>query len=180
MDWDPTLTFWLSDVGEAGWYKVDPAIDAEIKDRFGKTWASALAGELDDWRRDPRGSLALLILLDQFSRNMYRGTSRAYSADPAARRIACGALRAGHDRRVESPGRQFFYLPLMHSEYLSDQERCVRLLKMRMPNSPQLDHAIRHRAVIRKFGRFPSRNSAMGRTDSSAELAYRAAGGYMG
>ena len=126
-------------------------------------------------------ALALLILLDQFPRNMFRGTARAYRSDEKARSIAKQAIARGHDKVTPEPERQFFYLPLMHSEGLPDQERCVRLIKLGMPRTGirNLQSAQRHRDVIRRFGRFPSRNRPLGRRDTEAEQLYRANGGYM-
>lgn len=173
------LRFWLDEVGPAGWYAVDPEIDRRCAEEFGAQMADALAGRLGRWQTTPRGALALLILLDQMPRNVHRGEARAYAGDERARAAAMVAIDRGFDLHVEPPGRQFFYLPLMHSESLPDQERCVRLLVMRQPDPDNVLHATLHREVIRRFGRFPSRNAALGRHDSEAERAYRASGGYM-
>jgi uncharacterized protein (DUF924 family) len=175
------LRVWLEEIGPGGWYTIDPALDARLRARFEDAWAAAAAGRLDHWIAEPRSALALVILLDQLPRNMFRGTPRAFASDALARRHAKRAIDLGHDRRVPEPGRQFFYLPLMHSEWLTDQERCVRLIRIAMPDTgaEQLDHATRHRDVIRRFGRFPSRNPILGRADTPEERAYREAGGYM-
>ncbi len=176
------LGFWLDEVGPAGWYAVAEAVDRRCADEFGGAMADALAGRLQGWQASPRGALALLVLLDQFPRNVHRGTAAAYAADRHARALAMTAIGRGDDLRVAEPERQFFYLPLMHAESLADQERCVRLCLMRMPEkgAVNVEHAVKHRDVIRRFGRFPSRNAALGRADTEAERAYRAAGGYMG
>jgi uncharacterized protein (DUF924 family) len=176
------LRFWLEEVGPKGWYKPDTDLDARIRDRFGTLWQRAAAGGLGGWLARPRNALALLILLDQFPRNMFRGSAEAYRTDRRALAAADAAISRGHDRAVPEPGRQFFYLPLMHGESLAHQDRCVRLILLRLPETgaENLDHAQRHRAVIRRFGRFPSRNRALGRRDTEAELRYRAEGGYMG
>ena len=181
-DADAILTVWLEEIGPEGWYRSDPDTDARVRERFGDLWERAALGHLNDWLAGPQGALALSILLDQFPRNMFRGTARAFASDGRARMVATCAVAMGHDRRTPEPERQFLYLPLMHSEALPDQERCVRLISLHMPRTgnEQLDHACRHRAVIRRFGRFPSRNAALGRRDTEAERAYRAAGGYMG
>ncbi|MEO1494011.1 MAG: DUF924 family protein [Pseudomonadota bacterium] len=175
------LTFWLDEVGPEGWYKQDDALDAEISRRFAGIWREGMRGHLSPWLSSADGALALVILLDQFPRNMFRGTGDAFASDPAARACAQTAIRLGRDRQIAEPGRQFFYLPFMHSEMLTDQERCVRLILMRMPEDgdKNLPHAIKHREVIRRFGRFPSRNAALGRSDTEAERSYRADGGYM-
>lgn len=179
---DAVLDFWLRDVGPTRWYRPDPALDREIRRRFAALWRRAARGALGGWLSNPRGALALLILLDQFPRNMFRGTPDAFRTDRRALAAAKVALGRGFDRMVPEPERQFFYLPLMHSEDLADQERCVRLIMLRMPRTgaENLRHAIAHRDVIRRFGRFPSRNAILGRADTDAERRYRAAGGYMG
>jgi uncharacterized protein (DUF924 family) len=174
------VEFWLNEVGEAGWYKVDPDLDATIRKRFLRAWRAAKTGAFDDWLIAPASALALVILLDQFPRNMFRGSGEAFSSDEKALRLAKLAVSRGHDMKVEEPARQFFYLPLMHSENLQDQDRCARLMKCRMPETGRknLPHACAHRAVIREFGRFPYRNDALGRETSGEERDYLAAGGY--
>lgn len=175
------LRFWLDEVGPAGWYAVDPAVDRRCADEFGGLIADALGGRLERWQATARGTLALLILLDQLPRNVYRGHAGAHAGDHRARAVAKLAISRGADLAMPEPARQFFYLPLMHSESLADQERCVRLCLMRLPETgaENLKHALLHREVIRRFGRFPSRNAALGRRDTDAERAYRASGGYM-
>jgi len=173
------LEFWLNEVGPEGWYAVDEAIDRRCAEEFGEMMEEARLGRLIQWRATPRGALALLILLDQLPRNVYRGRPEAHRADARARAVAKASIACGLDLRIEGPGRQFFYLPLMHSESLPDQERCVRLMVMRAPDPDGLHHATLHRGVIRSFGRFPSRNSVLGRIDTKAEIAYRDQGGYM-
>lgn len=177
------LTFWLEEVGPQGWYAVDAAVDARIRREFEPLWHDAIAGRLGPWQTTANGILAYLILTDQFSRNIFRGTGDAYAGDRTARAVAKAAIGRGMDTRIAEPARQFFYLPLMHSEILADQELCICRILTAMPETgagQNLPHAVKHRAVIRRFGRFPSRNAALGRTDSDAELAYRAEGGYMG
>ena len=180
-DIDRILSFWLDEIGPAGWYEFDDAVDKRIVAEFSELWNRAMDGELAGWCCSARGTLAFLILTDQFPRNMFRGTGQAFASDRLARRAAKLAIQSGFDMRTAEPERQFFYLPLMHSEVLTDQERCVRMFLTRLPvvGPEQLGYAVDHRSVIRKFGRFPSRNAALGRTDSAAELTYRAEGGYM-
>ena len=175
------LSFWIDEVGPGGWYQPGDALDARIRSQFLGLWEDAVAGKLDRWITSPKGALALIILLDQFPRNMFRGEGAAFRSDPLALGFAKRAIGLRHDRRTPEPQRQFFYLPLMHSENLPDQERCVRMIMLGMPEcgDDNLPHAVKHREVIRKFGRFPSRNAALGRSDTDAELAYRAEGGYM-
>ena len=178
---DEVLRVWLDEVGPKGWYAPAQAVDEDITARFGEVWARAGRGECENWMLTPRGALALLIVLDQFPRNMFRGTAEAYRSDEQARATAKLAIHRGYDRAIPEPERQFFYLPLMHSEVLSDQDRSVRLILMRLPETGRdnLKHAIKHREVIRRFGRFPSRNAVLGRRDTAAERAYRESGGYM-
>jgi len=180
-DCERVLSFWLDEVGPEGWWKPDPDLDRLIRSRFVDLWDDAVADALWHWMHHPRGSLALIVLVDQFPRNMFRGHAAAFQSDPLARRAAKYALDRGHDLAVDEPGRQFFYLPLEHSESLQDQNRAARLMMTRLPAiSPEgVDACLRHREVIRRFGRFPSRNAALGRPDTLAELAYRAEGGYM-
>ena len=178
---EDVLQFWLHEVGPERWYATGNGLDAKITERFEGLWRRAADGECAHWLLTPKGALALLVLLDQFPRNMFRGTAAAYRTDCRALSAAKQAIKRGHDKVTPEPERQFFYLPLMHSEGLPDQERCVRLIKLAMPQTggEQLEHARRHREVIRKFGRFPSRNRPLGRHDTEAEMQYRAGGGYM-
>lgn len=180
-DAEKVLHFWLDEVGPEKWYATDDQIDRTIEEQFGALWAEAVAGVHDQWITMPNSALALLVLLDQFSRNLRRGSGEAFASDRHALRLAKLAIGRGHDMRVKEPERQFFYIPLMHSEMLADQERALRLIMMNMPKTGAInvEHGIKHRDVIRRFGRFPSRNAALGRTDTEAELAYRAEGGYM-
>ena len=175
------IEFWFSDEASERWFKSTPEFDRQLIERYSETWQAAKQRELDHWCDTATGSLAMVILLDQFPRNMFRGLAAAFRTDCRALRTAKQAIGRGHDKVTPEPERQFFYLPLMHSEGLPDQERCVRLIKLEMPQTglENLEHARRHREVIRKFGRFPSRNRSLGRHDTEAELHYRASGGYM-
>ncbi len=178
---EDVLRYWVDEIGPERWCETDAGIDTEIRNRFEGLWRRAGDGDCDHWLLTPRGALALMIVLDQFPRNMFRGLATAYRTDSRALRIAKQAIGRGHDKVTPEPERQFFYLPLMHSEGLPDQERCVRLIKLGMPQTgiEQMEHARRHREVIRRFGRFPSRNRPLGRHDTEAERHYRAGGGYM-
>lgn len=172
--------YWIDKVGPNGWDAVSDAQDAEIKSKFEGIWKQARDGELGAWMCTPESSLSLVVLLDQFPRAMFRGTAMAYSTDANALAVAKRAIVMGHDLKVPEPQRQFFYTPLMHSESLMDQERCVRLVSLRMPRVGygSLLHAKAHRDIIRQFGRFPYRNEALGRASTEPELAYITAGGY--
>ena len=174
------LEFWLDKVGEKGWYLQDKALDQEIRDTFQPTWTAACEGKFSMWMTYPTGALAYIILTDQFPRNMFRGDARAFETDAVSRAVAKSAIDKKWDMKIDEPARQFFYLPLMHSENLCDQERCIRLFMERMPDSgmSNLLHARAHREVIRLFGRFPYRNEALGRNSTHAEQDYVEAGGY--
>ena len=172
------LRFWLEECAPDDWYRQDDALDDRIRERFAPSWEAARAGRLRHWCAAPRGTLAYLILTDQFPRNMFRGEARAFATDAAARVAAKRALVRGDDLAVEGPARQFFYLPLEHSESPADQARAVRLIAARMDAPETLLHARAHREVIRRFGRFPYRNAALGRTSTAAEREMVAAGGY--
>jgi uncharacterized protein (DUF924 family) len=172
------LEFWLDRVGPSGWYAVDDAVDTEIRETFMSTWETIRDGGLSMWLTYPSGALAYLIVADQFARNMFRGSGDAFALDPIAVAAAKSAICKGWDMKIDPPARQFFYLPLMHSESLCDQDRCIRLMVERLPSSSNLIHAQAHREVIRQFGRFPYRNAALGRTDTRSEIAYVAQGGY--
>lgn len=175
---DEILRFWIDETGEDGWFRQSNALDTEIRRRYLDLWEEARRTGLD-WTPTPRSSLAKLILLDQFPRNMFRGDARSFATDGLARARAKSAIDMDWDLRIDGPARQFFYLPLMHSECLADQDRTVRLFMERMPESGEnMLHARAHREVIRRFGRFPTRNADLGRASTSDEEAYLAAGGY--
>jgi uncharacterized protein (DUF924 family) len=174
---EEVLSFWLG-AGPAAWYKQDDAFDAEITERFGALWEQGAAGALDEiWATNPKGALALIILLDQFPRNMFRGQARAFHSDARALSVACYGIDRGWDMRTPEPERQFYYMPFMHSERLTDQDHCVRLFKERMPGDNVL-HARAHREIIRRYSRFPYRNDALGRKTTTAEQAFLDEGGY--
>ena len=172
--------FWIDEVGPEGWYKVSDDLDATIRNRWTEHWEKARRGCYERWLSRPDAALAYIILTDQFPRNMFRGEGRAFATDDLALRAAGKSIWRRWDLRLPEPGRQFFYLPLMHSESQSDQDRCVRLMLTRMPETGphNLLHARAHREVIRRFGRFPYRNDALGRDSTRAERAFLDAGGY--
>ena len=171
------LDFWLG-IGPEGWYRVDPAVDDAIRERWGGLWEEARAGRLGEWATSPEGCLALLILLDQLPRNMFRGDARAFATDGRAVAVAKAAIQRGRDARVPLPERQFFYLPLMHSEVQANQDRSVRLFLVGVGRGEGLRHARAHREIIRRFGRFPYRNAALGRESTPEEVAFLEEGGY--
>jgi len=177
---EQVLSFWVDDVGPKGWYGGGEALDARVREGFEGPWKEARDGACGLWLTSPVGALGYIVLTDQLPRNMFRNHADAFATDASARAAAKGAIDRGWDMRIEEPVRQFFYLPLMHSENLCDQDRAVRLLATRMPETgaDNLRHAKAHREVIRQFGRFPYRNAALGRATTQAESDWMEAGGY--
>ncbi|GIT92442.1 hypothetical protein JANAI62_29000 [Jannaschia pagri] len=178
QDPEHIISFWLDEVGPKGWYTPWDGLDDDIRDRFLPTWEEARSGQLDTWRCCARSALALLLVTDQFPRNMFRGSPQAFETDALAREVAGQSIVRGYDMQVASPARQFFYLPLEHSETLPDQARAVRLIASRMDAPETLVHARAHREVIRRFGRFPYRNEPLGRRTTQAEARFIEDGGY--
>ncbi len=177
---EAVLEFWLNEVGAAGWYAADDDVDAEIRSRFGADWRAAAAGERDFWCNGPQGTLAFLILTDQFPRNMFRGQPEAFATDARARAAASAGIGRGFDLAVPEPERIFFYMPFEHSEAMEDQDLAVDHVGRSMPEAGAefLRHARAHREIIRRFGRFPFRNAALGRESTAAEAAFLEEGGY--
>lgn len=176
-DANDIVAFWQQ-AGPSHWFSKDTAFDARFRKRFLTLHERAAAGDLDAWLCDAESTLALLLLLDQFPRNAFRGSARTYATDAKARAVAAHAIEAGHDLRIEPELRLFCYLPFAHSEDLVDQERSVAL--MRTLGAEPLEHAEGHRDIIRRFGRFPHRNALLGRTTTSAEQAFLDADGFSG
>jgi len=177
---DEVIAFWLTEVGPKGWYSGGDALDATIRERYLPLWQSAYDCGLRSWLTRPRGVLAYLIVTDQFPRNMFRSDAQAFATDAMALRTAKQAIDQKTDLKVGEPERQFFYMPLMHSECLTDQDRSVRMMLTRMPETgaSNLLHAKAHREIIRKFGRFPYRNDAFGRESTEDENRFINQGGY--
>ena len=171
------VEFWR-EAGPSLWFAKDKAFDHRFRQRLLSTHEAASRGELDGWLATPTGALALVLLLDQFPRNAFRGTPRMYATDAKARTVAAAAIEAGHDRAVPSYLRLFIYLPFGHSEDAADQERSVALAEAL--GEPDLSHAKRHRDIIRRFGRFPHRNPILGRGMRADEQRYLDEGGYAG
>jgi uncharacterized protein (DUF924 family) len=172
------VSFWQA-AGAEKWFSQDDALDAAVRARFIPTYEAAATGELAHWEANSEGALALVIVLDQFPRNMFRGSARTYAADPLARDVADRALARGFDRAVPPDLRTFFYLPFMHSETVADQERCVALYR-ELGDAESLRYAEDHADIIRRFGRFPHRNPVLGRATTADEQAFLAAGGFSG
>jgi uncharacterized protein (DUF924 family) len=170
------LAFWRQ-AGYYRWYRRDDAFDAEIRRRFLQTWQQASAGDLSSWKGSDEGALALVIVLDQFPRNMFRGDIRTYASDARAQEVANRAIERGVDARIDPALREFLYLPLMHSEHLSDQLRCIELSRA-AGLTESLKWAEHHADIIRRFGRFPHRNHILGRATTPEEQAFLDEGGF--
>lgn len=171
------LAFWLA--ASDFWFERDDAFDAAIRKRFTATYEAAAAGLLGAWEEQPQGALALVIVLDQFPRNMFRGSARCYAADPLARAVAQRAIARGFDRQTALPARAFFYTPFEHSEDLADQERAAALFRA-IGDAELIKWAALHADIIRRFGRFPHRNAVFGRQTTPQEQAFLDAGGFDG
>lgn len=179
------LAFWFGRPGEpeygkprSQWFRKDAAFDDEIRRRFLASTEAALAGDLADWASHPESALALLILLDQFPRNLFRNEAKAFAGDQQARRIAVVAIEKAWDQPLGALEKLFLYLPFEHSESLADQERSLALFSALAASQPGneglLDYARRHHEIIVRFGRFPHRNAALGRLSTPEEVAYLA------
>lgn len=167
------LTFWYTPPMPQHWFASTPAIDADIRARFGTFWEQAAAGEWDHWQATPEGCLALCIVLDQFPLNMFRGEARSFSTEQQAVAVTKHAVARGFDQRLPVERRSFLYMPLMHSEHLGDQDESVRLFEAAgLEANARFAH--HHREIVQYFGRFPHRNAALGRESTAAELAYLA------
>ena len=172
------LAFWFGEPGsptyghyQPFWFQSSPEIDQKIRDQFEELHQQAIRGELAVLQQTPEGSLALILLLDQVTRNMYRGTPQAFAADVQALAIAKEALAHGFDKNLMSIKKMFFYLPFEHSEHLEDQETSVALFEA-LGDSEVLAYAVQHRDLIVQFGRFPHRNAILGRQSTPAEMAF--------
>src|SRR5256885_1246623 len=174
---ETVLAFWR-EAGPDHWFERDDGFDADIREKFLPTCEAAAAGRLEAWEATAEGTLALVIVLDQFPRNMFRGTARCYTADSEARAVAHRALKRGCDQDVPEAERGFFFLPFMHSEDMADQSRCVALY--REAGDEDLKYAEQHADVIRRFGRFPHRNAILGRATTPEEQAFLDGGGFNG
>ena len=171
------VTFWR-DAGEDAWFTKNVAFDAGFHDRFRDLHFAAARRELDHWIDHPESALALMILLDQFPRNCFRGTAHMFATDPLARHFARKALEAGHHSAVDEKLRAFFLIPFEHSESLADQHFAVEQVALYVPD--YISYFIEHRDIIEKFGRFPHRNPALGRETTAEEKAFLDGGGFAG
>lgn len=166
---DEILEFWFAPGMDKRWFAADPALDRDLAERFGQDLAQAAQGQLDHWVDSAEGALALVILLDQLPRNVFRGKYQAFAFDSHALAIAEAAILRGHDRALPPIRRRFLYLPFEHSETLADQRYCVSLFEQAGDDPEGLDYARKHLAVIERFGRFPHRNEALERETTPEE-----------
>jgi uncharacterized protein (DUF924 family) len=180
---EDVLEFWFSERAPVRWFASEPAFDDEIRSRFGAVVAAAARGDLDPWAATADGALALTIVLDQFPRNIYRGTPKAFACDGRALQVASGAIERQMDRATPLDRRMFFYLPFEHSESLPDQQRSVELFLRWAADHPaerrayaddQMTYVVRHHEIIRRFGRFPHRNAVLCRVSTADEIAFLA------
>ncbi|PWL17792.1 DUF924 domain-containing protein [Falsochrobactrum shanghaiense] len=165
------LNFWFSPKMRENWFVKSDEIDTEIRDSFLPAYEDARNEKMEGWKQQPESALALTILFDQFPRNMFRGSPRSFESDGLARDIAVQALDHDFDRQLSADQRQFFYLPLMHSEKLSDQKRSVELYE-KLADPVSLDFARQHHDIIERFGRFPHRNKVLGRETTAEEAEF--------
>ena len=187
---EAVLEFWLGDLDEHGlassekskaWWKKSQSFDQEIKERFADDSAAILAGKHDDWPETPRGTLAAVIVLDQFSRNMYRDQAEMYAGDALALKLATDAIKKGFDRQLPTDARVFLYMPFMHAEDVAMQDRCVELFAAMLSDVDEAakgriqsnhEFAVQHRDIVAKWGRFPHRNKIVGRDSTAEEVEF--------
>ncbi|MEQ9815394.1 MAG: DUF924 family protein [Azospirillaceae bacterium] len=166
--------FWFEEIPEKSWFEKNDAFDETLRRRFGGAVEKALAGRLDTWRQTPRGGAALILLLDQFTRNIFRGTPRAFAGDAPARDVARAMIARKDDLRLPLRWRMFLYLPLEHSEDLADQQACLDLVRNRIGDAEYVKYAQAHLDIVARFGRFPHRNAILGRESTPEEEAFLA------
>lgn len=184
--WREILEFWFGPEADAGlWFGGDPAVDREVRERFADLLDEALAGKLTSWEESPESTVALVVLLDQFSLQLHRKQRQGYEGSGQALAVSERAIAKGFDRRLDCAMRGFLYMPFMHAEDPALQERSVELFSALAEESGDelsrdgfLKSAIEHRNIVRKYGRFPGRNRALGRTDTPEERTYLDDGGH--
>jgi len=173
------IDFWFRELTPDQWFQGDdPSLDDLIRRRFGDLLTQAVAGGLDGWAGSPRGRLALIIVLDQFSRNIHRGSGQSYAGDAKAQALTLEGIALGLDKSLTFSERQFFYMPLMHAEETTLQEQCVAQFEgLKKEAEGLLGYATGHAAIVARFGRFPHRNAVLGRASTPEEAAFIAAEG---
>ena len=171
ITYNEILTFWFNEEHKKHWFSTSDAFDQKIKKQFSNALQHAANREFDHWKNEPKSALALVLILDQFSRNLFRNQADTYAHDAYALEVASYAIDQGLDEQLSSEEKSFLYMPFMHSESLDDQDRSVELFD-KANLETNLRYAIHHRDIVRKFGRFPHRNKMLGRTNSKEEEAY--------
>jgi uncharacterized protein (DUF924 family) len=167
------LDFWFAPDHEKLWFRATPDFDRQVRQRFESAWLAAQAGQLAGWERDPHGALALVILLDQLPLNMYRGLPQGFATEAIAREVAARAIERQFDAKLPDKGKAFLYMPFMHSEDITDQDRSVALFRT-AGLAENLRFALHHHDIIRRFGRFPHRNIILGRDSTPQEIEWLA------
>jgi uncharacterized protein (DUF924 family) len=167
------IDFWFSDRVKSQWFASTPELDKEVMEKYEAIWEQAASGELDDWGDDPDGCLALVIILDQFPLNMFRGQAKSFKTEDKAVDVALTAVNEGLDQKIEKEKLAFLYMPFMHSEDLTNQDISVKLYKENNLDA-NIKFAEHHRDIIRKFGRFPHRNGILERESTAEEIVYLA------
>ena len=165
------IDFWFSDRVKSQWFASTPELDKEVMEKYEAIWEQAASGELDDWGDDPDGCLALVIILDQFPLNMFRGQAKSFKTEDKAVDVALTAVNEGLDQKIEKEKLAFLYMPFMHSEDLTNQDISVKLYKENNLDA-NIKFAEHHRDIIRKFGRFPHRNGILERESTAEEIVY--------
>ena len=169
MNHSDVIKYWFSEKSRQYWFSSTPEIDNEIKQRYEQLWINAASGELDDWQDSPQGCLALIIVLDQFPLNMFRGEAKSFQTEELAVEVALKAIDNGYDETLNTEELLFLFMPLMHSENLEHQNMQVKLFEKYDFNDEYSKH---HRDIVKKFGRFPHRNDILGRKSSTDEVEY--------
>lgn len=169
---EDVLSFWFAEGRREQWFRGGPSFDVLVEEVLGLIYRRAASGNCDNWAESPTGALALVLLLDQVPRNLFRNDPRAFATDEQARRVAHVAIEAGFDRDLSQVERLFLYLPFEHSEDIEDQELCCSLVAELDEDAGWLDYARQHRDIIARFGRFPHRNAALGRLCTAEEEAF--------
>ena len=170
-EWRAVLDFWLLQISPKKWFSCDDALDEQICIKFSALHAAAVVGALKSWRETPQGCLGEIILLDQFSRNLYRDDSRAFASGGQAREIMALALAQGFDAGMSVDEKRFLYMPLQHSKNVADQVRSIEMFRA-LEDEKTFEYTLRHQEIIARFGRFPHRNSVLGRNSTAEEIAF--------
>lgn len=171
MKWEEALRFWFEESAPKQWFTKDEAFDAQLRERFADAYEAVVRGEWEQYRSDPKARLAEILVLDQFARNMFRGSAKAFAADTIALRLAEEAVALGMDTGLTPQERHFLYMPFMHSESAAAHEKAMRLFEV-LGNQEALNYEIEHKAIIDRFGRYPHRNAILGRASTPEEIEF--------